>query len=85
MRQKRGNMKNCQYYNKISANILFCGAEQQNVLDCLECSDCEVKTFDSGDAIDIRGKLAFVLKGAVRIYSRDKQRNLLLRRVEKNE
>lgn len=78
-------MKNCQYYNKIVENKLFCGAEQQNILDCLECSDCEVKTFDSGEAIDIRGKLAFVLKGAVRIYSRDKQRNLLLRRAEKNE
>lgn len=78
-------MKNSKYYNKIVRNRLFKGADEHALLSCLDSHDCNVQHFEAGEAINMSGRLAFVINGTVHVCSRDMQRNLFLRKIEKNE
>lgn len=73
------------YYSEIASAALFKNAEKENLVRFLEGEDCRVLAFSGGDEIVLDSSLAYVVSGTVKVFSKDKRRNLLLRTVQKGE
>ena len=78
-------MTNRIYLENLLNTKLFCGANEDVLSDVLGLDGCYARKYRSGEQIDIKDKIAYIAEGSVLVYSADDKRNLLLRKIEKNE